>query len=86
MSGIGNRIVISEIEENDLEFTTLWSQKVNLNYGTIFFNSELPSDVFFNKLTNITCPSDSLLDEALLLFHKYEITPFVYTLQDSKLE
>ena len=86
MSGIGNRIVIPEIEENDIEFTSLWSQAVALECGTIFLNSELASDIFFNKLTNITCTSESMIDEALLLFHKYDTTPFVYSLQYSELD
>ena len=86
MSGIGNRIVISEIEENDLEFTSLWSQAADLECGTIFLNSELPDDIFFNKLTNITCTSESMIEESLLLFHKHKTTPFVYSLQYPKLE
>jgi GNAT superfamily N-acetyltransferase len=86
MSSARNGIVISEVEENDLGFTRLWSHATNLECGTIFFNSELSNDIFFDKLTNITCTSESMIDEALVLFHKHNTTPFVYSLNYPKLE
>ncbi|HXX06119.1 MAG TPA: GNAT family N-acetyltransferase [Candidatus Bathyarchaeia archaeon] len=86
MSGLGNNFVISEVEENDLGFSGLWSQPANLECGTMFLNSELPNDIFFNKLTNITCISESMIDEALAVFHKNKTMPFVYSLNYSELE
>jgi len=86
MSGARNRFVISEVEENDLGFSRLWSQATDLECGTIFLNPELPNDIFFNKLTNITCTSESMIDEVLVLFRRYETTPFVYSLNYPKLE
>jgi GNAT superfamily N-acetyltransferase len=86
MSNTGNRIVIPEVEENDLGFTCLWSQATNLECGTMFLNPEFPNDIFFDKLTNVTCTSESMIDEALVLFHKYNTTPFVYSLNYPKLE
>ena len=86
MSSIGNRTVISEVEENDLGFSRLWSQSTNLECGIMFFNPDLSNDVFFNKLTNITCISESMIDESLAVFHKYKITPFFYSLNYTELE
>lgn len=86
MSGAGNRFVISEVEENDLGFSSLWSQSINLECGIMFLNPELPNDIFFNKLTNVTCISESMIDEALVVFRKYEITPFIYSLNYPELE
>lgn len=78
--------MIPEVEENDLGFTSLWSQATNLECGTIFLNPELPNDVFFDKLTNVTCTSEPMIDAALVLFHKYSTTPFVYSLNCPTLE
>jgi ribosomal protein S18 acetylase RimI-like enzyme len=86
VSDTGNKIVISTVEENDLGFTSLWAQTVNLECGTFFFNSELPNDIFFDKLTNVTCTSARMIDEALDLFHRYNNTPFVYSLNYSEFE
>jgi ribosomal protein S18 acetylase RimI-like enzyme len=78
--------VIPEVEENDLGFTSLWSHATNLECGTIFLNPDLPNDIFFDKLTNMTCTSEPMIDEALGLFHRYSITPFVYSLNYPALE
>lgn len=78
--------MISEVEENDLGFTSLWAQAKNLECGTLFFNPKLPNDIFFDKLTNVTCTSGSMVDEALALFYKYQTTPFVYSLNYPELE
>jgi GNAT superfamily N-acetyltransferase len=86
MSGARNKIVIPKVEENDLGFTSLWAQAVNLECGTFFFNSELLNDIFFDKLTNVTCTSEQMIDEALGLFHKNKTTPFVYSLNYPEFE
>ena len=86
MSDIGNSIVIHEIEANDLGFTSLWSHSTELECGTIFLNSELPNDVFFNKLANVTCSSESMINGALTLFNKYKTTPFIYSSNYPELE
>lgn len=86
MSYNRDNIVISEVEENDLGFSSLWAQRINLECGTFFFNPDLLNDVFFDKLTNVTCTSQSMINEALGLFRKYKTTPFVYSLNNPELE
>jgi len=86
MPGTGNRTVISEVEENDLGFSRIWSQSTNLECGTMFINPELPNDIFFNKLTNITCISESMIDEALAVFRKHKTIPYFYSLNYPELE
>lgn len=86
MSSTGNKSVISQVEENDLGFTGFWAQATNLECGTFFFNSDLPNDIFFDKLTNVTCTNESMIDDALALFHKYETTPFAYSLNYPEFE
>ena len=74
------------VEENDLAFTSFWSKPIKLECGTLFINQELPNDIFFNKLTNVTCTSKRMLDEAVTLFHKYNMKPFVYSLNYPEFE
>ena len=78
--------MIPTIEENDLGFTGLWGKRIQLECGTLFINQELPNDIFFDKLTKITCTSEKMLDETVLLFHKYGMRPFVYCLDYPELE
>src|SRR5438445_129657 len=62
--------MIPTIEENVLGFTGLWGKRIQLECGTLFINQELPNDIFFDKLTKITCTSEKMLDEAVSLFQK----------------
>ncbi|TLX92884.1 MAG: GNAT family N-acetyltransferase [Thaumarchaeota archaeon] len=78
--------MIPTIEENDLGFTDLWCKRIQLECGTVFINQELPNDIFFDKLTKITCTSEKMLNEAASLFHKYGMRPFVYCLDYPELE
>lgn len=86
MSHTGNKIVISEVEENDLGFSSLWAQAINLECGTFFFNPELLNDIFFDKLTNVTCTSESMINDALGLFRKHGTIPFVYSMNYPEFE
>ncbi|MGI0047358.1 MAG: GNAT family N-acetyltransferase [Nitrosotalea sp.] len=86
MPSAGNRDLISRVEAVDLAFTGLWSNSINLKCGTLFFNQNLPNDVFFDKLTNMTCLDGKTLDDSLYLFQKYHTTPYVYTLNQPKFE
>ncbi|HSD05205.1 MAG TPA: GNAT family N-acetyltransferase [Nitrosopumilaceae archaeon] len=54
--------------------------------GTLFANEKLPNDIFFDKLTNITCLSEKMIDEAIALFKKYNTQPYVYVLDNPDLE
>ena len=78
--------MISKIEENEFNFTGIWSKMTKLACGLFFANPNLPNDVFFDKLTNITCLSEKMIDKALVLFEKNKTQPFVYVLENQKLE
>ena len=78
--------MIPKIEENESGFTSLWSKITNLECGIFFVNPNLPNDVFFDKLTSITCLSEKMIDEAVVLFEKNKTQPFVYVLDNQKLE
>lgn len=78
--------MISKIEEIDLGFTSIWSKTISLECGTLFVNENLPNDLFFDKLTNISCLSEKMIDEARLLFKKYNTHSYVYVLDNSELE
>ena len=78
--------MIDKIESNDLGFTEIWSNATQLECGTLFMNANLPDDLFFDKLTNITCLSEKMIDEMISIFHKNDMRPFVYTLNNPQLE
>lgn len=78
--------MIDKIESNDLGFTAIWSKETTLECGTLFMNANLPDDLFFDKLTNITCLSEKMIDETIDVFHKNNMRPFVYVLNNSPLE
>ena len=78
--------MISKIEENEFGFTGIWSKMTKLECGLFFANPNLPNDIFFDKLTNITCLSEKMIDEAVVLFEKNKTWPFVYVLDNQKLE
>lgn len=78
--------MISKIEENEFGFTGMWSKMTKLECGLFFANPNLPNDLFFDKLTNITCLSEKMIDETLVLFEKNKTQPFVYVLDNPKLE
>src|SRR5574337_508337 len=86
MHGAGNKDLISRLEAIDLAFTGLWSNSVNLGYGTFFFNQDLPNDIFFDKLANIASLDDKKLNDSLELFEKYQTMPYIYTLNRPDLE
>jgi GNAT superfamily N-acetyltransferase len=78
--------MIDKIESNDLGFTAIWSKTTQLECGTLSMNTNLPDDLFFDKLTNITCLSEKMIDETIDVFHKNNMRPFVYTLNNPSLE
>jgi GNAT superfamily N-acetyltransferase len=78
--------MIDKIELNDLGFTAIWSNTTQLECGTLFMNTNLPDDLFFDKLTNIVCLSEKVIDETIDVFHKNNMRPFVYTLNNPTLE
>ena len=76
----------TKIEEIDSTFSEIWSCKKNLVCGDLFLNPGLANDIFFNKLTNITCLDDSMISEAVLEFKKINSQVFVYSLNYPDLE
>ena len=78
--------MISKMEENEWGFTGVWSEMTTLECGVLFLNPHLPNDIFFDKLTNIACLSEKMIDEALYLFQRHNTRPFIYVLNNPSLE
>ncbi len=78
--------MISKMEENELGFTGIWSEMTTLECGVLFLNPHLPNDIFFDKLTNVTCLSEKMIDDALYLFQRHNTRPFIYVLNNPSLE
>jgi GNAT superfamily N-acetyltransferase len=86
MSSARHKDLVSKSEAVDLAFTGFWSDSVNLKCGTLFFNKNLSNDIFFDKLTKLTCLEDETLAESLRLFEMYSTKPYVYTLDSPEFE
>ena len=78
--------MIKKIESNDIGFTKIWSNSSQLECGTLFLNPKLVDDVFFNKLTNVTCTSEKMITASIELFQKNNSIPYVYSLNYPELE
>jgi len=78
--------MIQKIESNDNGFTEIWSNQRQLECGTLFLNPSLSDDLFFNKLTNVTCTSEKMIDESVERFQKNHSAPCVYSLNYPELE
>ena len=78
--------MIQKIESNDNGFTKLWSKTLELECGTLFFNPDLSDDLFFNKLTNVTCTSEKMIAESIELFRKNNSIPYIYSVNYPQLE
>lgn len=78
--------MIQQIESNDNGFTGIWSNAHQLECGTLFLNPKLSDDVFFDKLTNVTCTSEKMIDESLEKFQKNHSRPYVYSLNYPEFE
>jgi GNAT superfamily N-acetyltransferase len=78
--------MMQKIEENDLGFTGLWSSAKKMNCGTLFLNPALANDVFFNKLSNVTCLDEKMIDESVERLHGINSTPYVYSVNCADLE
>ncbi len=75
-----------KIEEIDSAFSEIWSKNKKMECGDLFLNSNLKDDVFFNKLTNITCLSESMINDAIHEFKKHSSKVFVYSLNYPELD
>ncbi|MFZ0183430.1 MAG: hypothetical protein WAL88_01185 [Nitrosotalea sp.] len=78
--------MMQNTESNDNGFTQIWSNQTQLECGTVFLNPKLADDIFFNKLTNVTCTSEKMITESMELFQKNNSTPYVYSLNYPELE
>lgn len=78
--------MISKIESNDTGFTGTWSDAVKLDCGMLFLNPELGDDLFFNKLTSVTCINEKMMETSLEYFQKNHSIPYVYSLNYPELE
>ncbi len=78
--------MMQKTESNDDGFTKLWSNPRQLECGTLFLNPKLVGDLFFNKLTNVTCTSEKMIIESMEQFQKNHSAPYVYSLNYPELE
>ncbi len=78
--------MISRIEENDLGFTSLWSNAKKMECGTLFLNTLFADDLFFNKLSDVSCISEQMIDESIKYFQKEHLPPCVYSVNYKELE
>lgn len=78
--------MMHKIEENDLGFTGLWSSAKKMNCGTLFLNPSLANDIFFNKLSNVSCLDEKMIDKSIEHLHHINSTPYVYSVNYAELE
>ena len=71
--------MISKIESNDMGFTGMWSSKTKFDCGTLYSNPEFSDDVFFNKLTGVTCVSEDMVDNVIEHSRKNNLIPCAYS-------
>ena len=74
------------MESNDNGFTNLWSTSQQLDCGTLYVNPNLADDLFFNKLTNITCINDEMIEKSIFIFKKNNSRPYLYSLNNENLD
>ena len=72
--------MISKIEVNDSGFTGIWSKSLKLDCGTLYLNPELADDLFFNKLSNVTCINEQMIEKSMDYFQKNNTISYVYSL------
>jgi GNAT superfamily N-acetyltransferase len=70
--------MISKIESNDAGFTGIWSDVVKMDCGLLFLNPKRADDVFFNKLSSVTCIDENMVKTSVERFQKNHCTPYVY--------
>src|SRR5579872_5464051 len=78
--------MIPKIESNDLGFTGIWSDVEQMDCGMLFLNPKLSDDIFFNKLTNVTCVDYSMIEKSVESLKKNHSVPCVYSLNNPELE
>ena len=86
MSSARNKDLIPGLEGVGLAFAEFWCGTIQLRCGKFYFNSDFANDVFFNKLSCITCIDDEAMKDAAALFEKYGTIPYLYILNRPDLE
>ena len=78
--------LIQQIESNDAGFTGIWSPSKKLECGTLFLNSQLSNDVFFNKLSAVTCINEKMIEQLSEQVRKNRTNLFVHSLNYPEFE
>jgi GNAT superfamily N-acetyltransferase len=79
--------MIEEMEDNENSFVALWSERVKLDCATLYANSVMIDDPFFNRVTDIDCKEFcAMLDSAEREFAKRKVKLFVYCLSNERLK
>jgi GNAT superfamily N-acetyltransferase len=78
--------MIQQIESNDMGFTEIWSSATKMDCGTLFSNPQLSNDIFFDKLTGVTCLSEEMIDQSIVHFKQIHSVPYVYSLNYPEFE
>lgn len=74
-----NKTMIEQVESNDNSFTGIWSSTQQLECGTLFLNPKLSDDHFFNKLINVSCISEQMVEKSIGEFQKNCSRPYIYS-------
>jgi len=81
-----NKTMIEQVESNDNSFTGIWSSVQQLECGTLFLNPNFLDDLFFNKLTNVSCISEQMIEESIEKFQKNCLRPYIYSINYPEFE
>ena len=71
--------MMPKIESNDVGFTGLWSNGVKLDCGMLFLNPKLADDLFFNKLSCVTCLDEKMMETSMEKFRQNNSKPYIYS-------
>ncbi len=71
--------MIPKIESNDMGFTGIWSSEIKFDCGVLYSNPQFSDDIFFNKLTNVTCMSEDMVDRSIEHFRKNNLVSCIYS-------
>jgi GNAT superfamily N-acetyltransferase len=77
--------MIEEMESNENGFVALWTDKVEMECATLYANTVMNDDPFFNRL-NVRCKESEMLERAEREFTQMRVKPFVHSLSNEKLK
>ncbi len=71
------------MEENENKFVSLFTDRFDLRYATIYANKIMNNDPFFNRLVDIkTKDLDYIIDDAEQVFKSINVKPFIHCMDD----